>query len=92
MGKGRKIPTITLIRMVVSLGLLVTATLIILTGIILYLNTTESLYRLVEWFPVALADDIHTYAGFVMAGLTIIHIYLNCGSKESYIKLIRSLA
>jgi len=88
----RRIPAVTLARMVVSFGLLITAALVILTGVVLYLSTTQYLYRVVAWFPATLADDVHTYAGFVMAGLTIAHIYLNWGSIKSYIRLIRSLA
>lgn len=98
MGKGskarprRRVPATTLARMVVSFGLLITAALVMLTGVVLYLSTTQYLYRVVAWFPADKADMIHTYAGFVMAGLSVVHVYLNWGSIKSYIRLIRSLA
>ncbi len=97
MGKGskarpkRRVPAVTLARMAVSFGMLVTAVLVIFTGIVMYLSTTQYLYRLVAWFPADKADTIHTYAGFVMAGLSVAHLYLNWNSVKSYVRILKQL-
>ncbi|NPA98851.1 MAG: DUF4405 domain-containing protein [Crenarchaeota archaeon] len=74
------------VRRIVSICLLISAILVFISGIILYLRTTHVLYRAVVWIPGWAIDNIHVYAGFVVSGLAIIHVYLNWNALKSYFK------
>jgi len=74
------------LRRIVSICLLISALLVFVSGIILYLRTTNVLYRAVVWMPGWIVDDIHIYAGFVVSGLAIMHVYLNWNALKSYFK------
>ncbi len=74
------------IRMVVSTLLLITSTILLITGIILYLKSTHVLYIFVRRAPARGIGTLHTYLGFTVAGLALIHVYLNWPVLKSYFK------
>lgn len=74
------------LRRIVSILLFIALIIVSFTGIILYLKTTNVLYTLVEWAPTKSIDTLHTYSGFAMAGLALIHVYLNWTALKSYFK------
>ncbi len=74
------------IRRIVSICLLISAILVFISGIVLYLRTTNVLYHAVIWIPAWIIDYIHVYAGFVASGLAIIHVYLNWNALKNYFK------
>lgn len=74
------------IRRIVSICLLISAILVFISGVVLYLRTTNVLYRAVIWIPAWIIDYIHVYAGFVASGLAIIHVYLNWNALKNYFK------
>ncbi len=74
------------LRRIVSICLLISAILVFVSGIVLYLRTTHVLYRAVIWIPAWIIDDIHVYAGFVVSGLAIIHVYLNWNALKNYFR------
>jgi len=45
----------------------------------------------VAWFPTALEDNVHTYGGFIMAGLSILHTYLNRAAIKRYFKQVAGI-
>ncbi len=73
------------VRRIVSLIMLVTIILSAGSGIILYLRSTNTLYWLAPINTQA-AAKLHTYSSFVMAGASIIHLYLNMNALVLYIK------
>ncbi len=75
------------LRRYTSIILLISGILTGISGIILYLYSTQYLYRLVGFTPGWLISDIHIYASFVAAGASIIHIYLNWRSLLNYFKI-----
>ena len=79
--------TMTL-RKIVSITLFISALIVFITGIILYLQSTKALYRLVEFIPADKICILHEYSGFVASGLGIIHIYLNWAAIKNYFKTL----
>ncbi len=77
------------IRRIVSMALFLASMLVFASGAILFLKTTNVLYRVVDWVPTNIVDEVHTYAGFVISGLAVIHIYLNWPTLKSYFKLLK---
>ncbi len=73
------------VRRTISLIMLATIILSAGTGIMLYLRSTDLLYWLVPFNTQAIAK-LHTYSSFVMAGASIIHLYLNMNALVLYIK------
>lgn len=74
------------LRRIVSILLFIVSIIVFVTGVILYLKTTNVLYTLVEWASTKSVVTLHTYSGFAMVGLALIHIYLNWPALKSYFK------
>jgi len=74
------------LRRVISILLFFVSITMFVTGAILYLKTTNVLYKLVEWVPTKNVDVLHIYVGFAMSGLALIHIYLNWPVLKGYFK------
>lgn len=75
------------VRKVTSLTLLVSWVLSFVSGFILFIKSTATLYWLVP-VDAAIISTLHTYSSFVMAGASIMHIYLN---KNAIMQYLRSL-
>ena len=74
------------LRKIVSLTLFISALIVFVTGVIMYLESTKTLYRIVEFVPADKICMLHTYSGFIASGLGIIHIYLNWAALRSYLR------
>jgi hypothetical protein len=69
------------LRQITIIIMLVTAILVVVTGIILYMlpegtNNSE--------LGKGLMQDMHIYAGFISAGMLVIHLYLNRRPLKRY--------
>ncbi len=73
------------VRAITSLALFVSWILTVFSGTILLLKSSVTLYQFVP-LPASAVANLHTYAGFVMFGASIIHAYLNRRAISSYIK------
>ena len=64
------------IRRIVSITLLLVGLISFLSGLALFLKSTNVLYRLVP-IPTRTISQVHVLSSFIAAGIAIIHIYLN---------------
>ncbi|AZR72822.1 hypothetical protein BBF96_05090 [Anoxybacter fermentans] len=69
------------VRGIISLLLLILFIVISVTGIGLWLAPSGRIARQIEWSFLGLnkelLEDLHTYTGFIMIFLTIVHLLLN---------------
>ncbi|NPA96754.1 MAG: DUF4405 domain-containing protein [Crenarchaeota archaeon] len=75
------------VRAATSIVLFFSWLLTIFSGTILLLKSSVALYQYVP-LSTDIVADIHTYAGFVMFGSSIIHVYLNRRAVLAYLKRI----
>jgi len=64
------------IRRIVSITLLLVGLLSFLSGLALFLKSTNVLYKLVP-IPTRTISQVHVLSSFIAAGIAITHIYLN---------------
>ncbi len=76
------------VRKATSITLLVSWILSFVSGFILFIKSTSSLYWLVP-VNAAKVSMLHTYSSFVMAGASILHIYLNKNAIVQYLKSLK---
>jgi len=74
------------LHMIISTLLLFTSVIVLVTGIILYLKTTNILSMPVRHVPMKSISTIHIYFGFITAGIALIHVYLNWPALKSYFR------
>ncbi|WFO75478.1 DUF4405 domain-containing protein [Desulfurococcaceae archaeon MEX13E-LK6-19] len=78
---------IFMVRRIVSLTLLVAWIATALTGIVLYMGSSELFYKIVRGVSLRTVAELHTYFSFIALGVSIIHIYLNRHSIAAYLGL-----
>ncbi len=69
----------------VSIALLLVGLLSFLSGLALFLKSTNVLYKLIP-IPTRTISQVHVLSSFIAAGIAIIHIYLNRRALINYFK------
>ena len=80
------------LRAIVSLALVVMTIVEAFTGIGLYLAPSGRIARTTNWtflgFPLFKLEMLHTYFGFAMTALIVVHFILNAGLFKNEIKIL----
>ena len=81
-------------RAIISLGLLITFTMVFISGLGLYFAPNGRIARETNWkfilFEKGQLEDIHTITAFIMTGLIIIHFIINFKMFKNELKILFS--
>jgi hypothetical protein len=81
-------------RAIISLGLLVTFTIVFISGLGLYFAPNGRIARESNWrfllFEKGQIEDIHTITAFIMTGLIVVHLIINFKMFTKELKILFS--
>jgi hypothetical protein len=79
-------------RAIISLGLLVTFTIVFISGIGLYFAPNGRIARETNWqfllFEKSQIENIHTITAFIMTGLIVVHLIINFKMFAKELKIL----
>ena len=85
--------TLNKIRAILSLVLMILFVILVITGLGLYVAPPGRIAHSIDWkfliFDKHKLEDLHTVAGFTMAALLLVHIYLNFRMFLSELKMLK---